>query len=583
MNRDNLEGLIDFLSTNVSTADLEAFFFAQGFGDDFGRPTRGWGRKKRVTEALKSADRVGRLAAVTTAAAERFRYKGGNPDPQQIHLRDAEVEDYLGFSIESRAEESTGSTALHWFQVSGKDQRVEFSARFVASYTSAAEAGDTPENLAEVQGRRYVHGMIHLANYKIGGEYEMAINDLARDAMEQSDEDLRQALLEAARRMLSWEASSSEIPALDVSGVAAVLGEPTERLKSVLIELELLGLIEPNAQTLGHTLTEGALRIKREGLNFLDETGSSVSERPVAHEEHTTSDAVRVAVSYSHDSDRHKARVLALSSRLRKMGIDVDLDQYHSAPVEGWPNWMETQIAQARFVLVICTPVYLERVTGGGDPQVGLGSRYEGQLINQEIFEAGGRNDKFLPIIPESEHVSAIPPWLAPFTRYDLSADDDFSNLYRQLTGQPAVIAPSLGEVVEMPPTDEGPLDQEVVEKAEPLPTWHVDLVLNWQQEGGPSRYAVRWTPGLGFSAVDSSDRVLESTGAQPMPEGLPINSVGVSYLVGDRLRFDFEDPITPVTARLHIDGEAHEPHESGGGDVHYYVYRLDLIPGLEP
>lgn len=36
----------------------------------------------------------------------------------------------------------------------------------------------------------------------------------------------------------------------------------------------------------------------------------------------------RVFVSYSHDSDAHRERVLALSERLRRDGIETMLDQY---------------------------------------------------------------------------------------------------------------------------------------------------------------------------------------------------------------------------------------------------------------
>ena len=44
----------------------------------------------------------------------------------------------------------------------------------------------------------------------------------------------------------------------------------------------------------------------------------------------------RVFLSYSHDSDAHRERVLALSEPLRQDGIDTILDQYvNGAPPEG--------------------------------------------------------------------------------------------------------------------------------------------------------------------------------------------------------------------------------------------------------
>jgi hypothetical protein len=42
----------------------------------------------------------------------------------------------------------------------------------------------------------------------------------------------------------------------------------------------------------------------------------------------------KVFISYSHDSDQHKDRVLALSDRLREDGIDCIIDQYETSPPE---------------------------------------------------------------------------------------------------------------------------------------------------------------------------------------------------------------------------------------------------------
>ncbi|MEZ5480321.1 MAG: toll/interleukin-1 receptor domain-containing protein [Thiolinea sp.] len=63
----------------------------------------------------------------------------------------------------------------------------------------------------------------------------------------------------------------------------------------------------------------------------------------------------KVFISYSHDSDAHKARVLDLSNRLRKDGIDCWIDQYEPAPPEGWPRKMDQGIREADFVLMVCT------------------------------------------------------------------------------------------------------------------------------------------------------------------------------------------------------------------------------------
>ncbi len=69
----------------------------------------------------------------------------------------------------------------------------------------------------------------------------------------------------------------------------------------------------------------------------------------------------RVFISYSHDGEDHEKRVLALSNRLREEGIDCIIDKYRPHPPEGWPKWMEKQLENAGFVLVICTGAYWRR------------------------------------------------------------------------------------------------------------------------------------------------------------------------------------------------------------------------------
>ena len=40
--------------------------------------------------------------------------------------------------------------------------------------------------------------------------------------------------------------------------------------------------------------------------------------------------------------------------KLRNEGIDCMLDQYETSPPEGWPRWMDKQIRDANFVLMVC-------------------------------------------------------------------------------------------------------------------------------------------------------------------------------------------------------------------------------------
>ena len=119
-------------------------------------------------------------------------------------------------------------------------------------------------------------------------------------------------------------------------------------------------------------------------------------------------DAPRVFISYSHDSEDHADRVLALADALCDDGIDVILDWYvHPAPAEGWPRWMERNLDEAKFVLMVCTETYRRRALGLEEPGKGLGVDWEGNLIYNLIYHRINgdkpRGSRFIPILlPDS-------------------------------------------------------------------------------------------------------------------------------------------------------------------------------------
>jgi hypothetical protein len=158
-------------------------------------------------------------------------------------------------------------------------------------------------------------------------------------------------------------------------------------------------------------------------------------------------------VSYSHDSDAHKLRVADLATRLRSEGVDCELDQWIGSPAEGWPKWMIKHITNAKFVIVVCTEAYYRRVTGL-DETGGLGSRWEGALITQELYETGGSNTKFVPVIFDPADERWRPPFLRGATYYDVSTDTGYDQLYRHLTEQPAVVKPPLGNLRRLAPVE---------------------------------------------------------------------------------------------------------------------------------
>ncbi len=159
----------------------------------------------------------------------------------------------------------------------------------------------------------------------------------------------------------------------------------------------------------------------------------------------------RVMISYSHDSEPHKENVLALADRLCKEGIDCHLDQYEQSPPEGWPRWMDRQIEEADFVLVICSEIYADRFKGGNANSGGLGVKWEGAIITQDLYEAAHNNNKFIPVIFSQECSKFRPKVLRAVTYYNVGTDDGYDDLYCRLTDQHPTPKPELGAIRSIP------------------------------------------------------------------------------------------------------------------------------------
>lgn len=158
--------------------------------------------------------------------------------------------------------------------------------------------------------------------------------------------------------------------------------------------------------------------------------------------EQDSSETIKVFVSYSHDSEAHRERVLALADRLGADGLDVRLDRYVAHPPEGWPRWSQKQIIDAHFVLLVCTQTYRRRFereeTAGADKVVA----WEALIADTVLYEANARNDKLIPVLFAEGTEADVQVSLRPYARYELSDEQGYEALYRRLTNQPETPAP---------------------------------------------------------------------------------------------------------------------------------------------
>lgn len=144
-------------------------------------------------------------------------------------------------------------------------------------------------------------------------------------------------------------------------------------------------------------------------------------------------------ISYSWDNDEHRDWVRALATRLRGEGVDVTLDQWHLAPGDPLPEFMERGVRENDFVLLVCTPNFKTRAD---DRKGGVG--YEGNIMTGELFLKYNHR-KFIPVLRHSDWAEAAPDWLRAKRYIDLTdsrLNQNFEELVRTLHGESLELPP---------------------------------------------------------------------------------------------------------------------------------------------
>lgn len=150
----------------------------------------------------------------------------------------------------------------------------------------------------------------------------------------------------------------------------------------------------------------------------------------------------KVFISYSHDTSEHKKWVLEFATTIRDRGVDAILDQWHLRPGDDLPHFMETQLAQVDYVLMICTEKYVEKANKGTG---GVG--YEKMIMTASLLSRIDSN-KVIPII--RQHGSKnLPTFMATKLYINFSNDEDieynFDELMRALLDAPLFELPPIG------------------------------------------------------------------------------------------------------------------------------------------
>ncbi|MBL4571856.1 MAG: toll/interleukin-1 receptor domain-containing protein [Gammaproteobacteria bacterium] len=162
----------------------------------------------------------------------------------------------------------------------------------------------------------------------------------------------------------------------------------------------------------------------------------------------SASESPTALISYSWDSEEHKVWVRGISERLRKNGVDVKLDQWHVRPGQSLTQFMEKEIVDCDYVLIICTPNYYQKSI---ERQGGVG--YEQQIISGHIA-SGVPRDKFIPIVRAGEiepgENCSVPPHFSGIFAVDMRGDEgidtSLEQLLRTVFGESIHPVPKIGE-----------------------------------------------------------------------------------------------------------------------------------------
>lgn len=133
-------------------------------------------------------------------------------------------------------------------------------------------------------------------------------------------------------------------------------------------------------------------------------------------------------ISYSWDDDAHKQWVAKLATQLRSDGVETILDQWHAVPGDQLPEFMEREIRENDYVLIVCTPNYRLK----SDQRKG-GVGYEGDIMTAEVHTQRNHR-KFMPIVARGNWPDVAPSWLKGKYYIDLSTEDKWNINYSDLT-----------------------------------------------------------------------------------------------------------------------------------------------------
>ncbi|MFE5963995.1 toll/interleukin-1 receptor domain-containing protein [Streptomyces sp. NPDC056463] len=169
--------------------------------------------------------------------------------------------------------------------------------------------------------------------------------------------------------------------------------------------------------------------------------------------------APRVFISYAQGVDAHTEDVRRLWLLLRENDVDARMDGPAAEQPQDWPKWMQDEIHEADFTLVIASARYHNSAEGKQEQGTGRGVAWEARLVrnlaHQNPFDW---DQRILGVVLPGESETKLPTFMAggSTTTYTLPAIDrpGIEKLLRYLTGQPYETYSPLGPRPHLPARD---------------------------------------------------------------------------------------------------------------------------------
>lgn len=199
-------------------------------------------------------------------------------------------------------------------------------------------------------------------------------------------------------------------------------------------------------------------------------------------------------ISYSWDSEEHRAWVHRFSGDLEAAEIDVVIDR-QVKPGASLTQFMESAVRESDMVLIVCTPRYAEKAN---NRMGGVG--YETGIVTGELFQLAPER-KFIPIIRSGRSVDALPTYLSDRRGLDFRLDEKYTETLRSLVhdlhGEPD-LSPEAAHLVarEQPPD---PSNEATGEKAHPeIPSLRTSELREILRNDGRPVVVEFWAPWCG-------------------------------------------------------------------------------------